>query len=100
MIQFFQVSKRYPRLSDEELRKFAATLKPEQREALENKTADEMKNALRDLYYRQKAGPPGGFYPWEAGTFGSPPGGKSKGGPSPGGPDPSEKATDRKSGRK
>jgi hypothetical protein len=74
-----QVSKRYPRLSDEELRKFAATLKPEQREALENKTADEMKNALRDLYYRQKAGPPGGIYPWEAGTFGPQSGGKTPG---------------------
>lgn len=72
LIHQVQQSKRYPRLSDEELRKFAATLKPEQREALENKTAEEMKNALRDLYYRQKASPPGGLYPWEKGVFGQP----------------------------
>lgn len=82
LIHQVQQSKRYPRLSDEDLRKFAATLKPEQREALENKTADEMKSALRDLYYRQKASPPSGLYPWEKGTFGTPtkgqpPGGKS-----------------------
>lgn len=72
LIHQVQQSKRYPRLSDEELRKFAATLKPEQREALENKTAEEIKNALRDLYYRQKASPPGGLYPWEKGVFGQP----------------------------
>lgn len=69
-----QQSKRYPRLSDEELSKFAASLKPEQRESLENKSAAEMKNALRDLYYRQKASPPGGFYPWETGPGSPPPG--------------------------
>ncbi len=72
LIHQVQQSKRYPRLSDEDLRKFAATLKPEQREALENKTADEMKNALHDLYYSQKASPSGGFFPWPAGTFGPP----------------------------
>ncbi|MGI8979394.1 MAG: anti-sigma factor family protein [Pirellulaceae bacterium] len=82
LIHQVQQSKRYPRLSDEELRKFAATLKPEQREALENKTADEMKNALRDLYYRQKASPPGGFYPWEKGAFGQPFKGEPAGGKS------------------
>jgi len=45
-----------------------------------SKTADEMKNALRDMYYRQKASPPGGFYPWETGAFGSPPRGEPSGG--------------------
>ena len=65
-----QQSKRFPRLSKEELRKFAESLPREQREALENKTADEMMSALRDLYYRQKAVPPGGLYP---GGFAPPP---------------------------
>ena len=80
LIHQVQQSKRYPRLSDEELRKFAATLKPEQREALEIKTAEEIKNALRDLYYRQKASPPGGLYPWEKGVFGQPFQGEPAGG--------------------
>lgn len=90
-----QQSKRYPRLSDDELRKFAATLDPKQREALENKTADEMKNALRDLYYRQKAGPPGGFNPWEGNTIGPPPSG-----PPPRRDPPSGKPPEDKPGRK
>ena len=68
-----QQSKHYPRLSNEELRKFAETLPREQREALENKTAEEMMNALRNLYYSQKASPPSGFYPWQPGGVGPPP---------------------------
>ena len=68
-----QQSKRFPRLSKEELHKFAASLPPEQRKALENKTASEMMNALRNLYYSQKASPPSGFYPWQPGSVGPPP---------------------------
>jgi hypothetical protein len=68
-----QQSKRFPRLSKEELHKFAASLPPEQRKALENKSADEMMNALRNLYYSQKASPPPGFYPWQPGSVGPPP---------------------------
>lgn len=70
-IRQVQISKFFPRLSDEELRKFAETLKPEQREKMETMTAEEIKRTLRDMYYRQKASPPGGMTPWEAGTFGS-----------------------------
>jgi hypothetical protein len=69
-IRQVQISKFFPRLSDEELRKFAETLKPEQREKMETMTAEEIKRTLRDMYYRQKASPPGGMTPWEAGTFG------------------------------
>ena len=68
-----QQSKRFPRLSKEELHKFAASLPSEQRKALENKTANEMMNALRNLYYSQKASPPSGFYPWQPGSVGPPP---------------------------
>jgi hypothetical protein len=67
-----QQSKRFPRLSKEELRKFAESLPPEQRKALENKTADEMMTALRNLYYSQKANPPSGLYPWQPGGIGLP----------------------------
>jgi len=88
-----QQSKRYPRLSDEELKKFADELTREQRDALEkameNKSPDEFKNALRDLYYRQKASPPGGFYPWETGQ-----------GPPPRRPPPSGNPPPRNSGPK
>ncbi len=86
LIHQVEQSKRYPRVSDEELRKFADTLTSKQREDLEIKTADEMKKALRDLYYRQKAAPPGGFMPWETGVFGSPPKGPSPMGLPPSGP--------------
>jgi hypothetical protein len=82
-----QQSKRYPRLSDEELRKFVKTLTSDQREILENKqTTDEIKNALHDLYYGQKARPPGGIFPWERSGFSQPFPGEPRGGPSGGKP--------------
>jgi hypothetical protein len=52
------LSRRFARVSDEELQKFAREkLTPGERESLEGKTAEEMKNALRALYYQRKAVP-------------------------------------------
>ena len=65
LIRQVQISKLYPRLSDEELRKFAETLSSEQRAKMETMTAEEMKRTLRETYYRQKASPPGGLFPWD-----------------------------------
>lgn len=88
-----QLSKRFPRVSPEELQKFfREKLTPQERESLEGKTKEEMMNALRDLYYQRKAG---GLYPWQNRP---PPAGPGPGSPRPGrenGPGRPERKSER-----
>ena len=85
-IRQVQISKRMPRVSDEELRKFAATLTPDQLDELESKSPEDMKRDLRRMYQWQKAGyaPPGGFNPWDGGGLRPPRNFKGGRGPKPG----------------